>query len=43
VIASSRGRVGDAGWSPRVIDAAAQGTSYYRKLVGAVHPNRLGD
>ena len=31
VTVSGSGRVGGA-WSPRIIDAAARGTSYYRKL-----------
>ena len=37
------GALVSAGGSPRVIGAATRGTSYYRKLVGAVHLNRLGD
>ena len=40
---SGRGRVGEGRCSPRVIGAATRGTSYYRKLVGAVHLNPLGD
>ena len=43
VLSSGSGRVGGAGSSPGIISAATRGTSYYRKMVGAVHLNRLGD
>ncbi len=40
---SGSGGIGECRWSPRVIGAATRGISYYRKLVGAVHLNRLSD
>jgi hypothetical protein len=40
---SRSGGIGECRWSPRIIGAATRGTGYYRKLVGAVHLNRLGD